>query len=178
MADIQTIQRVPRGLLDLLGSKGTGDTPHLLNAALVPVIDLWWLYALENQQQLNGNTANLATGSQGFQAAATTTFTVPDGEIWLLLNHSISFGPLAAGDIIMGKPAIRRQGNNVILVAPVGCGSVVAAGANNDTPTVGWQLERPEIMKPGDQLGVMVETCTQPAAKNCKLFSSWIRLRI
>jgi hypothetical protein len=91
MAERMTIQRFPKGLLDWLGMKGSGDTPHELGTQLASVMDIGQLYLLDRAAFQNGSTSNISTN--GIQTPSTTNFTVPAGELWAMKNFTMSKYP-------------------------------------------------------------------------------------
>lgn len=95
------INRAPLGLLELLGLKGTGDTPRSLSDVLSGVLnmDQYYLAPLRGSSTANTSTIN-STG-----AWAMTT-PVPAGELWLVDNISYTAGPLAAGESYTVLPGI------------------------------------------------------------------------
>ena len=159
MAGPQTIQRVPRGLLDWFGNKGTGDSPSELSNVLTPTADVGYLYLadLVTAQQWPTNTVNLP----GFWATTGTNARVPAGENWLLFSITVQMSSaLAAGEAYTFRPVISRNVFAYVQAAPTG--SSVTAGVG-DIPVAGWQFERPEILRPGDQVGLWAERVTAGA---------------
>jgi hypothetical protein len=77
-----TIQRVPRGLLDLLGLKGFGDNPTELEDKVRGVVDLTQLYLGDQFVSLATGTPNIS--ANGFNVAADQVLTVPAGTYWLV----------------------------------------------------------------------------------------------
>lgn len=79
MAGPQDIQRVPRGLLELLGMQSAGATPRELAPAVSPSIELMQFYALQQQISLGTTDATMAESDA-------IEFTVPANRLWLLMN--------------------------------------------------------------------------------------------
>lgn len=73
------INRVPLGLLDFLGTKSLGDNPSELMAEVRPTLNLFPFFAAE-RFVVNGENASASTGAGG------QTFTVPKGELWLMVS--------------------------------------------------------------------------------------------
>lgn len=160
MATPLTIQRFPRGLLDLLGSKSNGDNPTVLSPTVVPILDLSAMYQFDKMEARSAttNVVNLA----GAWAVTGTQLTVPAGEIWLLHNLSVNANAnLAAGEAYTLVPAIYRTQWSKWQLGPD-----FASGSGVGTrPSVGWQFERPEIMRPGDTVGVYVTSIASGASQ-------------
>lgn len=167
MAGRQTIQRVPRGLLDMLLMKGTGDTPTELAAQVLGTIDLSQLYQNDKMEQVTGTTSTI--NLNGFWGVG-SGMTVPAGELWLLHNLSAYFVTnLAAGEEYQIGCAIFRAQWTYVQLSPNY--SPLCSGIN-DRPAVGWQFERPEILRPSDNLGV---NCTHIlAGAHVARVTAWI----
>jgi hypothetical protein len=78
-----TIQRVPKGLLDALNMKGSGDTPTDLAPLVQSQFDSTTLY-LQDIRRINGPNvmANPSAGSYTTNAG----LTVPAGEQWMMIQ--------------------------------------------------------------------------------------------
>lgn len=151
MADPLTIQRYPRGLLDLLGSKSSGQNPIVLAEVVQPTIDVSALYQFDlvDARSATTNAANLP----GAWGVTGTNLTVPAGELWLL--HNLSFAAntnLAAGESYKVTGAIFRSQWSQWQLGP----TYAEVSGVNTRPALGWQFQRPEIMRPGDSVGVYV----------------------
>lgn len=149
------IQRIPRGLLDLLGLRGYGDTPHLLGQNLVGTVDLSPLYLLDRQETIITNTNNLA-GVGFYQTAAIGE--VPEGEMWILSNVTALSNALAAGNIIRGRIAIQRQA--------AGNWDASAVESRETTTGAQWLLgwDVVKYLRAKDRLGVYIAEVTGYAA--------------
>lgn len=75
MAELQSVQAVPQGLLELLGMKGSGQNPRTLDSIIDGVVDVRQMYALQR----------LSSPSAGFTATF-AELTVPATETWVLLT--------------------------------------------------------------------------------------------
>lgn len=151
MADPLTIQRYPRGLLDLLGSKSSGQNPVVLSEVVQPIIDVGQLYQVDLAEARSATTA--AANLTGAYGVTGTNLTVPAGEVWLLHNLSLAANTnLAAGESYQVRGAIYRSqwAQWQLSNASVSCGGV------NTRPALGWQFHRPEILRPGDSVGIYV----------------------
>lgn len=90
MAGPLDIQRFPRALLDLLGLKATGDTPHTMGDSVVGTVDLSIHYPIDRTISLVSGTTSIAAAQTGYpQPGTNNTFYVPSGEIWSVLGVSM-----------------------------------------------------------------------------------------
>jgi len=147
MAGPQDIQRVPRGLIDLLGMRATGQTPAQLGNDIRGSLELLEFYLNERFRVLQGNSSNIVSPAISVVAGST----VPQGQLWLLYQISLSSGLSAAGQgaILTGGVLRNPSGINpyFALTDPFTWGAVQAVG-------VGANFSRPIIMQPGDQLAI------------------------
>jgi len=103
MAGPQDIQRFPKGLIDLLGMRATGDTPSQLGQQISGELALKDEYLFDRLVGLRtGVGAGLinATGSYGWLLA-----TVPPGQIWYVYGMSIEVtapAPATAATLTLG----------------------------------------------------------------------------
>lgn len=150
MADLRSIQRVPIGLLELLGMKGSGTNPNAITSEVRPVVDLAQMYGIRTIDQASAINAALAIGG-------TMTITVPQNEHWLLFNAFTFFTG--------GGGTITELGGNVAL--DLGSGQSFVVAQNRDSSAAGfpaassmqipWQAPYPWIIKPG---GAIIGQCT------------------
>jgi len=97
------IQRVPLGLLDLLGLQSSGQAPTLLPDVLQGVLDIGYLY-LWNRREFIRATTN-AVSANGFWGAGATAPAV--GEMWVVLSGFLApTTPLPALTNYQYRPAI------------------------------------------------------------------------
>lgn len=146
MAGPLTIQRLPRGLLDLLLMKGSGETPQQLAADVQASVDIGALYLVDKQEIVLNNTNVLAgTGFYGVGAP----LTVPDRELWLVVNISAISNAMIAGDTVVGRCAITR--------APTSAGWIEIGPANSATGagqfSAGWDFAPYRLLRSGDSIG-------------------------
>lgn len=90
-----TINRLARGLLDLLGNTNQGDNPSELLAQVRPSIDLGELYMSE-RITLFSQTGAINNGVPALDFSAE----VPAGEIWLLRSLAYTIIVDTAGDAV------------------------------------------------------------------------------
>lgn len=160
MAGPLTIQRYPRGLLDLLGSKSSGNNPTDLVPMVQGIIDLSYMYQFDKVEVVSAttNVVNL-TGAWGVTG---TGATVPAGQLWLLHNLTATQNNASAvGEAYQIYPAIFRAQWTSWQLGPT-FGSSSGAGTR---AAIGWQLDRPEILRPSDSLGVFGQHVTAGASQ-------------
>lgn len=169
MADAKTIQRLPVGLLDLLGMQSTGDAPHLVSGEVQPVLDLTDLYLTDRLRGANGATANVAA-----IGGLLTTVGPPAGQQWMVYGVAGTMsGALAAATGFTGTLLINRP--SVGFAQFVGPTFAVA----NPAQWVGGQwFERPLIMRPGDTLGIWISAVTGAPAQSVGLSAIFVPLTI
>jgi hypothetical protein len=157
-----TIQRAPKGVLDLFSMKGTGDLPTDLHPEITPIVDLsaYYLADLITAKQTTTSVVNL--GGIWGPTAVVGVAPVPAGEIWLVYNFTVRTNTqLAAGEIYNNvKPAFfRNQFNTVQCLTDVGASAGGAAAGG--FLYIGKQFDRPEILRPADTYGLV---CDAPTA--------------
>lgn len=159
MAGPQDIQRYPRGLIDLLGMRATGDTPHQLGPNIVGVLELLELY-LNDRLVPNASAAGAAVTAVGDLNIA--GLTVPSREIWLVYECSLSSGTTAAATGFTATAGVlRNRGSGNVYSAWT---PPVTVGASSQA-SVGIKFDRPALMLPGDLVNVRVASVTgAPAA--------------
>lgn len=142
MAGPLTIQRYPRGLLDALQMRGTGDAPHALSELLVGTFDTTQLYLAD--KLINAQHVNMGVAS-GFTAS---NIVVPSGEIWL---------GVFAGAILNSGVGVTGNCTLMIRRTPIG---LAALPLGQGMPFVASQvtpIPAPQfaglIMLPGDAIG-------------------------
>lgn len=92
MAGPLTIQRIPRGVLDFLGLRGTGDLPNNIAEAISGSVDLSSLYALNVLISVHQVSGAIGLGLN----PATTPMTVPNGEMWVVMQTGALVTTVAA----------------------------------------------------------------------------------
>lgn len=149
MAGPLTIQRVPKGLLDYLSLKGSGNAPTELAEKVSGIVNLTEIYLQDRVQ-----TGNFGTGAIAAVGDVNATGgTVPFGEIWFAYHLAIS-GTVAAANTYRLCPAIfRRTGLTISTYGPR------QAYLATERVSLGWDLP-PAILLPGDSVGIGVEQVT------------------
>lgn len=165
MAGPFTIQRLPKGLLDFLAMKGSGQTPTELEDRLRSVIDTTPLYLADRQAGLITSTPNIAADGQNFFVS--TIGTVPNGEVWLPIVASVQRDPggLTAGnDYQFWLAAKVAQFPTVIFPGPSGRCLSPGGGYN------GYAFDR-LVMQPGDRFSIFTQGTY--AGTNALVFNLW-----
>jgi hypothetical protein len=147
------IQRYPRGLIDLFGMKATGDTPHTLSDQISGELDLTDLYLNARCQQINNVTAVVlaATGNFAFINSGPAA-----NEIWLVYGVTVDSQPTAAATAIKYSLVAFRVAASS---GPDFVAGEFSLGAS-DRRLDGKNWERPMVMRPGDNFGLVVSTIT------------------
>lgn len=157
MANPQTIQRVPSGLLELLGMKGTGQTPPVLASELAGVVDTTQMYlrSVLSSQSIVNAAAVLATA---------VDITVPDNQYWILRGAYVRLQP-AAGCTAL---AAALQIGNIGTIIPVAWNEFSTFGTNF-VMSLPWQPPQPWILAPGDFLRGNINALAGAASVNLGL---------
>jgi hypothetical protein len=145
MAGPLTIQRAPKGLLDLLAMKGSGALPTDLANELRGVIDTSYLYLQDGVRVAVGSAAGNATGAVQYPAA----HIVPPGEVWVLnwVSMSTTGGVTTAGDHANALVYVIRSGGGF-------AGAVMFDGLKTSTTATLAQTEdnAGTILRPFDYI--------------------------
>jgi hypothetical protein len=166
MAGPQDIQRVPRGLIDLLGMRATGQTPAQLDATVNGQIELLEFY-LNERFVIATQTGSIviSPGLTGFNS-----LTVPNGQLWLLYQMTFSSVSSAAGTGAICTGGITRQyltgGNYFALTNVFEWGPLAQLN-------IGANFTRPVIMQPGDQVNLRTSailTAAPSVAPICHIY--------
>lgn len=171
MAGPLDIQRYPRGLIDLFGMKATGDTPHRLSDVISGEIDLTDLYLNSRTQTFSQLTA-IALNATGF--VAFNNAQPASNEIWLVYGIGVDTQTTAAATAIKFSVVCFRataSGSPEYVTGPCILGA-------NDRDFIGRQYERPMVMRPGDNLGVVVSTVTGAPAISPRVYVYYAPLLI
>lgn len=160
MAGRFDIQRFPVGLLELLGMKGTGDTPHTLGDNIGASVDIMSMYLAQRRVTVSAQTSIAMTGNGTFNA---TGLAVPSGEIWFVYNVSVRLTPntAVATAIRFWAAFVRPSASGVY--HPLTDVVSVGAGDNGVGVTI---FEQPAIFLPGDQFTVNTGAVTGVPGSN------------
>lgn len=173
MAGPLDIQRLPRGLLDLLGLLSGGDTPHQFANTTTGVLDLLDLYTVDRLQVLSALITVPPAALGNFQFAGSV---VPQGQVWLVKEMTVNNGGVvAAAASIDWSPVIFRNqslvGNGTIQSRVISSGAGTNYGA-------GAVYEKPNLVLPGQSFGVQVHAITGAPAVPFQLTLWYASLRI
>lgn len=174
MADRLTIQRLPTGLLDILGMQSTGDTPHTLAESLVSTLDCTDIYLLDRFQRRIEQCAVIAAAGTFIAGLPTATPLGPQpGEQWMLYGITVTSTALAAATNITYVFSLSRTslGGTQYL-------SDKQSVANPDVFGQGKLWERPMILRPGDQLGIAATLVTGAPAVAPFVQAFYVPIRI
>lgn len=162
------VNRVPPGLLSLLGIKALGVNPSVLGDELTAELDVTSLYLASNAELLGGAT-NTLTAPGVFPVGA---LLVPAGELWVVNRASAhATANLAAATTYRYRIAVYDAPNQRI----VQVGSLA-------TGTVGERLssafDEPIVMPAGEQLVIFCEQATLGTAQTMRIDAKVTRLVI
>ena len=153
MADRFTIQRVPRGVLELLGLRGSGDLPHDMAQEIRATLDIGPFYGFD---LLRTPSSLLSAMSAGFNTS--TALTVPAGEMWAVTNISAEISTAAASAATVNIGYKRLQ-DNTGPPRMIGLPSVVLGASQ--TVSMGVPLAFGVlILASGDTIGCRAHTIT------------------
>lgn len=155
MAGPLDIQRFPKGLIDVLGMKATGDTPNQLGQQTTPTVGVDWLYTFDRLQFRTFNSV-VATNADGLFLGGAGAGPLP-GFMWIVFAASF-YTPVAvaAGATVQLGFGIRNPGNVFLvmdsLITPILAATQGAVQAKH--------FERPYLMQANDQFGWRVRGVT------------------
>jgi len=151
----QKIQRYPTGLIDLLGMRATGETPHNLAQDISASVDALDFYLWDRRVTLVGQSP-VAISAVGWLANTTGATTIPQGEMWMLYDCSLRLPPIAAATAISISLVVQRQGPAAAwfplteeMVLPASTGGLR-----------GFKRDQPLLLQPGDQFGTYCSSIT------------------
>jgi len=154
MAGPLTIQRFPKGLIEILGMRATGDTPAQLAQDVSGDLDLMDHYLLDRCRDL------AITTGVAIPAAGVTTMGTASGPgagfIWLVYDIWVQFGAVAAAATLQSIVGIQRSANSLVGLPGMATG-ILVAGASSQ---VAVHFEKPLIMRPGDLVAIQTTIFT------------------
>jgi hypothetical protein len=169
------IQRVPKGLIDLLGMKATGDTPHILDTATRASLDVLNYYLIDRKVNLQGQTG-VAVNALGFLITSSNPQGPQPGEIWLVHSAAMAFPALAAATTLKGFMAIKRTG-----ILGAACYQFLGPEVNLPALTGGGSGETyqlPWIMLPGEVFGFYCTAITGVPASTPQFWLQYAVLNV
>jgi hypothetical protein len=153
MAGPQDIQRYPKGLIDLLGMRATGDTPHQLAQQTSPDIDMLDFYLADRGEVLEATTpAVVALGNQSFVGAR-----VPSGQMWLIYELSFIVPPIAAASTLDASLVLYRNSTANAFAIALGPRVTLAASTGGCD---GIHFEKPLVLMPDQSIGLRASILT------------------
>lgn len=154
MAGPQDIQRYPRGLIDLLGMRATGETPHKLAQDVAGTLELLELYL---NDRMVPNASASAAPPAAIGSITVPGLTVPDRELWLVFELTFYTGAIApATTYAFTGGVLRNRGSGNVFNALLPSLTVAASSAGY----VGAKFDRPVLMLPGNVVAAQVTTIT------------------
>ncbi len=173
MAGPTDIQRYPRGLIDLLGMKSTGDTPHQLGGQIAGELDMLDWYLNDRLEVLSTTIAVAPAALGNFQFQNST---VPQGEMWAVYDVAVNCGGVvAAAASIIFTPVIFRNQSLVGNAVAAGFQTTAATGQNILS---GTHYSQPTLVLPGQSFGVQVQGITGVPAVPFQLTAWFARLKV
>jgi hypothetical protein len=162
------INRVPPGLLSLLGIKAVGQNPTLLGDALTGFIDLTPLYTAGFAEIASAATSSVS--STGVSVIPQNL--VPAGELWVVTRAAMfASANLAATTTYRLRLAVWDS----IASRVVDCGPSVSAAAGERPATY---IDGPFVMSPGEQIALICESVTLGTAQGFTISCKFSRLSI
>jgi len=162
------INRVPAGLLALLGSKVGGINPALLADQVIPTIDFsrFYLAGSLERSTVSGNIAAVGLFA--------STLVVPENEFWVVDQYTLSAGAaLGAGQALQVAPCYLYSLAGSTRALQVGQPSLLAGVG--DLPTAG---SGGFIVPPGSTLGLVCFRITAGPVNAFLFNASFTRLQV
>lgn len=153
MAGPLDIQRYPTSLVDLLGMRSTGDTPHELAQQVALTLDGLDYYLINRKVNFTG--ASAAANAVGQILTFAGLPTVPPGQVWAVYSWSYWWGtqPAGANLVLHGYYDFASTVGRVFLDAPF-AGQVAGMGG------YGRVFYKPHLVGPGSQFRAWVTGIT------------------
>jgi hypothetical protein len=146
MAGPQDIQRFPKGLIDLLGMRATGDTPRQLAQTTAPNIDLKTEYLLD-RTTLRGFSAGIAPAGNGLFTGGAASGPAA-GFMWYVFAAGF-YTPTAIAAAATAAYALGIQNSSATIHLPLTDCSTPVLTAGQQWIGGGY-FDRPYLMQPGD----------------------------
>jgi len=168
MAGPFDIQRSPKGLLDFLGLKATGDAPHTLQQSIGASVSLDRMYLAD---RIVNTTQNVTITAAGYFTP--TSAIVPPGELWFPTAIRCA-ATNAAGTTYLWAPAYRTFVGTGSFNSLTNMQSAIAS-ATNDCVYV-WDELIPYL--PGVTFGVYVQNAVLGANPVCQVCLEFYRITV
>lgn len=173
MAGPLDIQRLPYGLVDLLGMKGSGSTPYALAEAIAVTLADGADYYLAPRREIVTALSAIAFSLTGWVSA--TSLGPAPGEAWMVYNVTASLNQAtAAATAVKFCGTYSKQGG---LSQDVQITNTINVGAT-DWDGASREFERPMIMLPGDVFGFRVFTITGAPGSRGRITADIARLTL
>jgi len=176
MAGPSTIQRVPGGLLDLLGMQSSGALPGEVQSAVQAAINLEKYYLWQRQEIVYQALGSLLVGDVG--VFTFPAWTVPPNQVWLLRNTSAwmrTANPALANQrivIVLNRTGLAgASGRYFAMTDPRSVGP-------GECLSMGREFAEPVIIGPGQALAVMSEASTGAASASIDVAHTIVRLTV
>lgn len=171
MAGPMDIQRYPTGLIDLLGMRATGETPHQLANGIAGNLDLTDFYLYDRVQTQVGQSP-VAIGAVGFLANSTGATTIPQGEMWVLFDATLRVPAIAAATALTLSLVVQRATTGWLmltdeLVLPASTGGLK-----------GYRHSSPVLLRSGDVFGTYATNVTGVPGQQAFTTVSYAVLRL
>lgn len=154
MAGPQDIQRYPRGLIDLLGMRATGETPHKLAQENSGTLEMLEFYL---NDRMVPNAAAAAAPPAAIGSVQIPGLVVPDRELWLVSEMTFYIAAIAVATALKFTGGVlRNRGSGNVFSALVPSITVPAQEAGY----VGVKFDRPVLMLPGNVVAAQVTQIT------------------
>jgi hypothetical protein len=172
MAGPQDIQRYPKGLIDLLGMRATGDTPHQLAQQTIGNLGLLDFYLSDRCEVLDTPTpiALPGLGTISFQNS-----TVPAGQAWLIYEASVIVPPIAALAGLRTTPLIFRTNTAAAFGVQIAPTMTCATTEGNMS---GSHFEHPLLAQAGQSFGLYTSIFTGAPATTPRLTLYFARILV
>jgi len=163
------IQRVPKGLLSLLGSQANGATPRALSPSIAGVVPLLEMYGAELIVTQFGQTAALAV------VGANHVLTVPSGESWYVKYAAARFEASAVGTVLNGFIGVAAQSGGTTV--PLAASSKVTATAISEEVVAASQ-DMQLVLSPGAALVAQLSSPSAVGTVTAKVLALVYRLPV
>lgn len=166
----QLINRVPPGLLSLLGIKSLGQNPSLLADQVAPILELGNFY-LGASSQIVGTTTGTVNATGIWAVAAIQP---NPGELIICSSLFCSTAAnLAAATTIRFVPVVFNVQSGLPISSP---SARLASGTAGERPSSGW--EQAVVIAPGQCAGIWVDSITLGTAPDIRVDARVTRLAI
>jgi len=165
---VALINRVPAGLLSLLGIRAGGVNPASLSETVQSVIDLTDLYLAGYAERIIA-VANIAAVGSFVPVPS-----VPENEFWIVREYGIVSPTLTAGQALLVTPTYVHSIAGVLRHFPVGNPSNL--GAAGDVVTASSRA--PFVASPGAALGCQVNRLTAGPVNGAVFAVTFTRLGV